>query len=134
MPKVRRVDVEVRPRVLEAPYGIELVGRGWESCPIRLTIAGGAPTRLRCLLGEPQGELVRPLGGEFVAVADVPGLQVGEHAVRAVSTGHAVKRGVSRDQPLRFHLEQWAGERLVGGSTYELRPAKPIRARRRRGR
>jgi hypothetical protein len=91
MPKVRRVDVEVRPRVLEAPYGIELVGRGWGSCPIRLTIAGGAPTRLRVLLGEPRGELVRPLGGEFVAVADVPGLQVGEHTVRAVSTGHAVK-------------------------------------------
>jgi hypothetical protein len=34
------------------------------------------------------------------------------------------------DQPLSFHVEQWEAERLVGGSTYQLRPAKPTRARR----
>jgi len=92
MPRTREhPQVEVRPRVVEAPYGIEVVGRGWRSCPVRLTVGGAGATRLRVLLGEPQGELVRPLGGEFVAVVDVRGLEAGEHIVQAVSTGHAVK-------------------------------------------
>ena len=92
MPRARKhPEVEVRPRVVEVPYGIEIVGRGWRSCPVRLTVGSAATTRLRVLLGEPQGELVRPLGGEFVAVVDVRGLEAGEHVVQAVSTGHAVK-------------------------------------------
>src|ERR1051326_5163785 len=92
MPRSRKPHIEVRPQVLDAPYGIELVGRGWGSCPVQVTVEGGAATRLRVLFGEPQGELGRPVGGEFVAVTDVPGLEAGEHVVRAVAIGHAVEQ------------------------------------------
>src|SRR5262249_26336136 len=92
MPRSRtHPEIEVRPHRVEAPYGIEVAGGGWGSCPVRITIGGEATTRLRVLLGEPQAELVRPVGGEFVVVADAPGLKAGEHAVHVEAVGHAAK-------------------------------------------
>ena len=56
-------------------FGIEVEGRGWGACPVRLLVNEEiAPTRMRVLLGQPQGEPVQPEGGAaFIVVLDDTG-------------------------------------------------------------
>lgn len=86
----KRPFVEVRPSVLEAPFGFEVAGYGWPACPVALQVDDEfRPTRMRVLQGEPHGGSVsvQPTGGSFVVVIDVPGLKPGRHAIHARSTG-----------------------------------------------
>lgn len=82
-----RTRLRVRPTSLEAPFGIEVEGRGWGACPVRILIDEEiVPTRLRVLLGQPQGDRVQPEEGVFIVVLDAPGLPPGRHSMVAVST------------------------------------------------
>jgi photosystem II stability/assembly factor-like uncharacterized protein len=82
---------KARLRVLtdqvEAPYGIEVAGSDWGSCPVLVRIDDETPpARLRVLLGEQHGDAVQPIEGRFSAVIDSPGLSPGKHTVIGTST------------------------------------------------
>jgi photosystem II stability/assembly factor-like uncharacterized protein len=76
----------VSPESYLFPYKIQLFGVNWSFCPVAFLLDGEKPLYpMRILIGEGQGEKVKPVSGEFQILFNEPKLKPGEHFIVAVS-------------------------------------------------
>jgi photosystem II stability/assembly factor-like uncharacterized protein len=85
--------IAANPSVLLQGESVTVRGTGWEDCPVRILIDGGAVPTARVTQGFPVPQGVRPDGaGEFVVTLATNGIKPGKRQITAASTHRSRKR------------------------------------------
>lgn len=94
--------LRVSPETYEFPSKIQLFGAGWGDCPVAFLVdreREAIPAVV--LLGGASGGTVRPVGGRFLVLFNLPGLKAGRHKITAIQ----LVRGHESSETVEFKLE-----------------------------
>lgn len=98
----RSPSLRASPEAYLFPCKIQIFGQGWRDCPVAFLVDGKREViPAMVLLGLASSGTVRPVGGEFLALLNVPGLKAGRHKIVAVQ----MMRGRELSESAEFELE-----------------------------